>query len=90
MRTHVRKLAAGAALAMAVGLLAGPGGAQGGKGAFKTFLPGDVYKELVTRAASIHHSCGTASIVASTSGDTGRKRVLNADHRGRPARANSS
>jgi hypothetical protein len=51
MRTHVRSLAAGAAVAAAFWLAAGPGGAQGGKAAFKKFLPADAYKELVTRTA---------------------------------------
>jgi hypothetical protein len=51
MRMHVRTLAAGATLAAALCFVAGFGGAQGSKAAFKTFLPAEAYKELVARSA---------------------------------------
>jgi hypothetical protein len=51
MRTHVRSLAAGTALAAALCFLAGPGEAQDGKAKFKAFLPAGAYKELVARSA---------------------------------------
>jgi hypothetical protein len=51
MSTHVHRFVFAGALAAAVGLLAGPGGA-GEKGkVYKQFLPPDAYKELVARAA---------------------------------------
>jgi hypothetical protein len=51
MRTHARRFVAGLALAAAVCLLAGPGGAGEKDQVWKPFLPADAYKELVKRAA---------------------------------------
>src|SRR5262245_26298891 len=52
MRTNARRCVLTAALAGAVCLLTGPGGAgeKGGK-VWKQFLPADAYQELVKRAA---------------------------------------
>src|SRR5262245_9974587 len=50
MRTPVRRFAVGAALVVALNLLAGPGAAGGKAGLFKPLLPPAVYQPLVERA----------------------------------------
>jgi hypothetical protein len=51
MRTHAHRFVFGGALAAAVCLLAGPGGAGEQGKVWKQFLPADAYKELLARDA---------------------------------------